>query len=168
MTSGHVSLSTLIVVEVWQLSKWLERPAVDNKRTITANRWSTVTFGKDTGDEAGRSSPHAIRGPRREATGGADSAGGPSEALEKHYTVQEIAHAWNVSEDTIRRVFRDVAGVIHPGAPTRLVGRKYKRGHEILRIPESIEQKIRNPQPLNRTMDGAEDRALRVLASCMR
>jgi len=65
-------------------------------------------------------------------------------ALEKHYTVQEIALAWNVSEETVRRRFRGVPGVLHLGEATRLIGRKYRRGYELLRIPASIEEKIRN------------------------
>jgi predicted transcriptional regulator len=63
--------------------------------------------------------------------------------LEKHYTVQEIAAAWNVSEETVRRFFRDEPGVMHIGKPTSSAGRKYKRRYFVLRIPESVMEKVR-------------------------
>lgn len=52
---------------------------------------------------------------------------------ERHYTVAELASNWNISQDTIRRIFAD-----HPGV---LVIAKPKRGKRIfrtLRIPESV------------------------------
>lgn len=55
-------------------------------------------------------------------------------ALEKHYTVAEVAGLWNLSEDTIRKLFRDDPAVLKIG-----VGEKrFKRGYVVLRIPESI------------------------------
>ena len=61
-------------------------------------------------------------------------------AIEKHYTVSEIAALWQLSEDTIRKIFRDVPGVLRIGSPETI--RPKKRGYLILRIPESILQKV--------------------------
>jgi hypothetical protein len=55
-------------------------------------------------------------------------------ALEKHYTVAEVASLWSVSEDTIRRLFRDRADVFKLATPDT----KEKRGYCVLRIPESV------------------------------
>ena len=59
-------------------------------------------------------------------------------ALETHYSVSEVAKLWHLSEDTIRRIFRDVPGVLKLGAPERL----RKRGYVLLRIPESVLQAV--------------------------
>lgn len=55
-------------------------------------------------------------------------------ALEKHYTASEVAKLWNISEDTVRNLFRDYPGVLKI---TRLA-RRGKRGYLSIRIPESI------------------------------
>lgn len=55
-------------------------------------------------------------------------------AFEKHYSVHEIAELWNLSDETIRRHFRDEPGVV-------TLGLKYshkKRSYVVLRIPESV------------------------------
>jgi AraC-like DNA-binding protein len=36
-------------------------------------------------------------------------------AFEKHYTVQELAEKWGMSESTIRRLFEDERGVLKLG-----------------------------------------------------
>jgi len=59
-------------------------------------------------------------------------------ALERHYTVAEVAGLWQISEETVRKLFRDVPGVLKIGAPERL----HKRGYFLLRIPETILQKV--------------------------
>jgi hypothetical protein len=58
-------------------------------------------------------------------------------ALERHYSVAEVASLWNLSEDSIRRLFRDKPGVLKLDSPERL----RKRGYCVLRIPESVVQK---------------------------
>jgi hypothetical protein len=55
-------------------------------------------------------------------------------ALERHYTVAEVAKIWALSEKTIRRMFEDEPGVFQWGAPET----RRKRGYQTLRIPESI------------------------------
>lgn len=49
-------------------------------------------------------------------------------ATQKHYSPKELAELWAVSEETIRRVFRDRPGVVVLGGKKRL----------IIRIPESV------------------------------
>jgi len=68
-------------------------------------------------------------------------------ALEKHYSVSEIAILWNLSEDTVRSIFRDEPGVLKIGSSFK----RRKRGYISLRVPESILQKVheslRKPEP---------------------
>jgi hypothetical protein len=59
-------------------------------------------------------------------------------ALEKHYTVSEISKLWQLSDDTVRRIFRDMPGVVKLACPERL----HRRGYCVLRIPESVLQKM--------------------------
>jgi hypothetical protein len=59
-------------------------------------------------------------------------------ALERHYSVAEVASLWNLSHDSIRRLFRDKPGVLKLDSPERL----RKRGYCVLRIPESVVQKV--------------------------
>ncbi len=67
-------------------------------------------------------------------------------ALEKHYTVGEVAAMWNLSEDTIRKLFRDDPAVLKIGLTEKL----YKRWYVVLRIPESVvmrtHERPRNPR----------------------
>lgn len=57
---------------------------------------------------------------------------------ERHFTVPEIAQLWHTSDDTIRKHFRDVPGVIKLGHLDRPRKRRYCR----LLIPESILRKV--------------------------
>lgn len=57
---------------------------------------------------------------------------------EKHFTVEEIAAAWNLSRDTIRRIFIREDGVLKLCRP----GMRYKRAHTTLRIPESVKWRV--------------------------
>jgi hypothetical protein len=62
-----------------------------------------------------------------------------NEALpEPSLTVKEIADGWQISRDSVRRIFSDEPGVLRIGHETRLVGRKYKRRYFTLRIPRSV------------------------------
>jgi hypothetical protein len=59
-------------------------------------------------------------------------------ALERHYSVSELAKLWFFSENTIRRLFSREPGVIKiVRQPTRV-----KRGYISLRIPERIAQRV--------------------------
>ena len=55
-------------------------------------------------------------------------------ALERHYTVAEVAKMWALGEKTVRRMFEDEEGVLLWGAPET----RYKRGYCTLRIQESV------------------------------
>jgi hypothetical protein len=55
-------------------------------------------------------------------------------ALERHLSVSEVASQWNVSRDTVRRVFQDLPGVLKIGHSET----KHKRKYVTLRIPERI------------------------------
>jgi len=57
--------------------------------------------------------------------------------LERHYTVQELAAAWSLSQDTIRRLFESEFGVIVIFHPHR--GR---RPYKTLRIPAPVAERV--------------------------
>jgi transcriptional regulator GlxA family with amidase domain len=52
---------------------------------------------------------------------------------ERHYTVSELAEQWNLSRDTIRRMFENEPGVLVFTRP-----RVNKRVYRTLRVPESV------------------------------
>lgn len=52
---------------------------------------------------------------------------------EKHYTVQEVAEAWNMSENLVRRLFEK-----EPGVVIFKKDRPHKRTYKTIRIPESV------------------------------
>jgi hypothetical protein len=55
-------------------------------------------------------------------------------ALERHYSVAEIAKLWNMSRQTLTKYFADEPGVVkHENAPS-----KTRRAYCVLRIPESV------------------------------
>jgi transcriptional antiterminator len=55
-------------------------------------------------------------------------------ALERHYTVGEIAKMWGLSEKTVRRMFEDEDGVLQWGVSEQ----RHRRGYITMRIPESV------------------------------
>lgn len=57
---------------------------------------------------------------------------------EPFYTVEELAALWKLSDDTIRRLFRDEPGVLVLGREKR----PGKRRHMTLRIPESVALRV--------------------------
>ena len=59
-------------------------------------------------------------------------------ALEKHFTVTEIAELWQFSPDTVRSLFRNRPGVLKVGTGET----PHKRAYLSLRIPESILQQV--------------------------
>jgi hypothetical protein len=62
------------------------------------------------------------------------SEGPYSVALERHYSVPEVATLWALSERTIRRMFENEPGVLCWGSSER----RFKRGYKTLRIPETV------------------------------
>lgn len=67
----------------------------------------------------------------------------PNPPDERHYSPSEIATQWNLSENTIRRIFAEEPGVMRIGQGSRLVGRKYRRRHIVLRIPQSVFERVK-------------------------
>jgi hypothetical protein len=55
-------------------------------------------------------------------------------ALEKHYSVGELAKSWGLSANTIRRIFENESGVLEWGTEES----RFRRGYKTLRIPESV------------------------------
>ena len=54
------------------------------------------------------------------------------------YTVQQLARAWGLSEDYVRKLFRDEPDVV------KLQSRKKgKRGYRTLRIPPEVAERVR-------------------------
>jgi len=55
-------------------------------------------------------------------------------ALERHYSVAEIAAIWNLSKQTVTRYFAEEPGVVkHESTPS-----KTRRAYCTLRVPESV------------------------------
>ena len=61
-------------------------------------------------------------------------------AIEKHYTVTEIAEAWGLKYDTVKRVFDDEPGVLRISNPRTLV--RKKAPYITLRIPASVLDRV--------------------------
>lgn len=61
-----------------------------------------------------------------------------ADPMERHYTIQEIAAAWAVSEATVRRLFEQEAGTIILSV-VKGVGR---RPCKTLRIPETVLRRV--------------------------
>lgn len=59
-------------------------------------------------------------------------------AIEKHYTVAEIAALWQLSPDSIRRIFRNRPDVLKLNKPET----RFKGSYCVLRVPESVMQKV--------------------------
>jgi hypothetical protein len=57
---------------------------------------------------------------------------------EKHFTPQQLADAWGVSDETIRQIFRSEPGVLKIGKP----GTRVKRGYFTLRIPKDVAERV--------------------------
>lgn len=57
---------------------------------------------------------------------------------ERHYSVNELAVLWNLSKQTIRRLFQDEPDVVRIGDTD--VSRK--RAYVTLRIPESVVRRV--------------------------
>ena len=58
--------------------------------------------------------------------------------FERHYSVAELAALWNLNPESIRRIFRDRPDVLKLNSPEKL----RKRGYCVLRIPESVAQRV--------------------------
>ena len=57
---------------------------------------------------------------------------------EHHFTAKEIAEAWNLSQDSIYRLFVNEPGVLILARERK----KYRRTRRTLRIPESVKNRV--------------------------
>lgn len=57
---------------------------------------------------------------------------------EHHFTAKEIAESWNLSQDTIYRLFLNEPGVLILASERK----KYRRTRRTLRIPESVKNRV--------------------------
>jgi hypothetical protein len=57
----------------------------------------------------------------------------------RHFSVAEIARLWNLSEDSVRRIFLDEPGVLVLGDTK---SNRHKRRYRTLRIPEPIVERV--------------------------
>ena len=60
-----------------------------------------------------------------------------SDFVERHYTVSELAAAWNVSGDKVRELFLNEPGVLNFGKPSRR-----KRIYRPIRIPQHVADRV--------------------------
>lgn len=61
----------------------------------------------------------------------------PNTSFERHYSVDELASLWGMSDDFVRRLFRDEPGVV--------VFFKYRPGrrtYRTVRIPSSVADRV--------------------------
>jgi hypothetical protein len=56
---------------------------------------------------------------------------------EKHFSVAELSERWNLSADSVRRLFED-----EPGVVVFKKSQPYKRVYRTLRIPESVAMRV--------------------------
>lgn len=63
-----------------------------------------------------------------------------SATFERHFTVAEVAVMWNLSEDAVRRLFRNEPGVLHLSRAAK--GKTRRRPYTTLRIPQSVVERV--------------------------
>ena len=77
---------------------------------------------------------------RQQATGPALApAVSPAGFAERHLTVEDVAGLWNLSPDSVRRLFEREPGVLVLVSPREFGS---KRRYRTLRIPESVAERV--------------------------
>jgi hypothetical protein len=66
-------------------------------------------------------------------------------ATERHYTPQEVAEIYGLSDTMVRRMFRRQGGVLRIGEASRRVGRRHTRRMYTMRIPETVVRRVLMP-----------------------
>lgn len=61
-----------------------------------------------------------------------------SRMCERHYSLAELGEMWNLSADTVRRMFENEPGVLVFENPVRSSSRRFRT----LRVPESVAQRV--------------------------
>jgi hypothetical protein len=64
--------------------------------------------------------------------------GRESRMYERHYSPAELGELWNLSADTVRRMFENEPGVLVFENPVRSSSRRFRT----LRIPESVAERV--------------------------
>ena len=59
-------------------------------------------------------------------------------AAERHYSIQELASMWKLSEKTVRKLFENEPGVIEIGSAEG----KFRRAYVTRRIPVSVAERV--------------------------
>lgn len=59
-------------------------------------------------------------------------------ALERHFSIQEIADLWGLCENSVRELFKEEPGVIRIQRPRS----RYKRAYTTLRVPKSVLERV--------------------------
>jgi hypothetical protein len=57
-------------------------------------------------------------------------------ALEPHYSVKQVAEAWNINKQTVRRLFDGMPGVLRISQPVLL--QRKRKPRVTLRVPASL------------------------------
>jgi hypothetical protein len=65
-------------------------------------------------------------------------------ALERHFSIQEIAKRWCLCENSVRDLFKGEPGVIRIQRPRS----RYKRAYTALRIPASVVERVHRKMSL--------------------
>jgi hypothetical protein len=57
--------------------------------------------------------------------------------FEQHFSIKQLADMWNLSQDSVRRLF-----LHEPGVVVLQRKRPYRRSYRTLRIPESVAMRV--------------------------
>lgn len=71
-----------------------------------------------------------------------DNQGGTSQTppyAERHFSVDEVAALWSLSDDSVRKMFEDEPGVLIIECQS---SRTHKRRYKTLRIPEHVLERV--------------------------
>lgn len=59
-------------------------------------------------------------------------------ALERHFSIQQVAELWGLCENSVRELFKEEPGVIRIQRPRS----RYKRAYTTVRIPKSVLERV--------------------------
>jgi len=59
-------------------------------------------------------------------------------ALERHFSIQEVAALWGLCENSVSELFREEPGVIRIRRPRS----RYKRAYTTIRVPKSVLERV--------------------------
>lgn len=59
-------------------------------------------------------------------------------ALERHFSIKEIAEIWGLCENSVRDIFKNEPGVVRIHRPPS----RYKRAYTTIRIPQGVVERV--------------------------